>query len=350
MTGNQTSSEAKRKEIEKYLSALRPEIQVVVLRDLELAELRGEDFGSMFRHVMSKLRYSIRKAGLKYERVGSPARLFFMPVEPYLVDGSPDNAAPATVPRRCLNPIWAWLCREMMPDEAQQYADTCSRALVAGDRGAAIFTATVFRERFVELAGKAQLASVARSLVKYGAPRTASADFGSLLTAIKNHERLSDIGKLLPGSTLEKIPNLDSDTAAQAKAALTEVEDQLLANAIVLMMSRLTVPWEIARVVKGDSRLEKTAKQVAFGRLQALLSHRDTCGGAGHAEEAERVAARIVAMADAIEAEFDLAPDGPEAALCRFARCAAGSARPAFPVRHGEAAMAGTATSVAMAL
>ena len=73
----------------EYLGALRPDTQVAVLRELELSELRGDALGPSFRVVMNELRRGIRKSGRKVERVGNPSRVFYMPVEPFLISEVP---------------------------------------------------------------------------------------------------------------------------------------------------------------------------------------------------------------------------------------------------------------------
>src|SRR5262252_6305676 len=97
----------------EYLGALRPDTQMAVLRELELSELRGDALGPSFRVVMNELRRGIRKSGRVVERVGNPSRVFYMPVEPFLISEVPRARVAATVSRPSLNPIWAWICRDL---------------------------------------------------------------------------------------------------------------------------------------------------------------------------------------------------------------------------------------------
>src|SRR5437660_1554049 len=59
-----------------------------------------------------------------------PARLFFRPLEPFLVDGIGNR--PGRMSRDCLEPIWTWIGRDLLPDQTKAFSQEVSRALVAG--------------------------------------------------------------------------------------------------------------------------------------------------------------------------------------------------------------------------
>src|SRR5215471_15480833 len=190
----------------EYLGALRPDTQMAVLRELELSELRGDALGPSFRVVMNELRRGIRKSGRTVERVGNPLRIFYMPVEPFLISEVPGKSIAATVSRASLNPIWAWICRDLVPGEAKTYIETATQALMADDRPSAVVTAAVFQDKFIAAAdiilGRKN-SGLTRRLAAYGGPETMLDDLRSILYIIRNKDALRDVAKRFPAKIAE---------------------------------------------------------------------------------------------------------------------------------------------------
>ena len=104
------------------------------MTELERAVLRGDDIpgGDM---LLQEVRAAVRDSGEQANapRIGAPARAFFRPLEPFLIDTQGDRKAPGRIARATLDPIWTWIARDLVPAEAQAYCDDVSRALAAGD-------------------------------------------------------------------------------------------------------------------------------------------------------------------------------------------------------------------------
>ena len=83
---------------------------------------------------LQELRRAIRADAQPVPRIGNAARLFFMPVEPFLIDGRADHKRIGRIARVSLEPIWAWLGRDLMPAEAKALSEDINRALLADDR------------------------------------------------------------------------------------------------------------------------------------------------------------------------------------------------------------------------
>jgi hypothetical protein len=66
--------------------------------------------------------------------MGDAARMFFGPVEPFLIDDAPDHKRAGRISRVSLEPIWEWIGRDLIPAEAKALGDDINRALLAKDR------------------------------------------------------------------------------------------------------------------------------------------------------------------------------------------------------------------------
>src|SRR6185295_14749008 len=73
-----------------------------------------------------------QKTGEQPDR--NPSRLFFAPVEPFLVDDTLNTVHRGRLPRAALEPLWQWICRDLIPGHAKAYADEMSRILLTNDR------------------------------------------------------------------------------------------------------------------------------------------------------------------------------------------------------------------------
>src|SRR5262249_4556908 len=94
------------------------------------AEIPGGDL------VLQEVRRAVREAGEPTARIGNPARQFFRVLEPFLLDDAPAHKHQGRIARASLEPIWAWICRDLVPAEARAYADKISDALIADDTAA----------------------------------------------------------------------------------------------------------------------------------------------------------------------------------------------------------------------
>src|SRR6187399_1732674 len=113
---NQTSIERLR----DYLAQLPPQAQALLMREFERAIERGEDT-TVATFVLEQLRKVVRGTDEDARpRTDDPARLLFRPLEPFLVEG---NAAvrPGQIRRTSLLPVWQWLNRDGVPEQAREF-------------------------------------------------------------------------------------------------------------------------------------------------------------------------------------------------------------------------------------
>ena len=131
--------------LRQYLRELKPEARALLAAELERAVLRGEEPPGAAA-ILEELRAEARRAGRTLPRVGNPQRLFFMPVEPFLVDDMPERKHRGRISRVCLAPMWEWISRDLMPDEAKTYVDQVSLLLAANEKNGAEQVARAFQD------------------------------------------------------------------------------------------------------------------------------------------------------------------------------------------------------------
>ena len=74
-----------------YLRTLKPEARAMLVAELERGVLSGEEAAGN-ELILQELRRAIRVEGQPAAvRMGDAARLFFAPVEPFLIDDAPDH-------------------------------------------------------------------------------------------------------------------------------------------------------------------------------------------------------------------------------------------------------------------
>src|SRR5690242_9001644 len=107
-----------------YLAQLPPQSQALLMRELDRPIERGEDT-TVAAFVLEQLRTVLR--GTEEEetrpRTDDPARLWFDPIEPFLVEGNL-RMRPSQISRASLLPVWQWLVRDGAPSQAREFGAT----------------------------------------------------------------------------------------------------------------------------------------------------------------------------------------------------------------------------------
>src|ERR1700722_5062491 len=96
---------------DEYLGQLTQQARGNLLNELERLELCGAQIPGA-RVVLERLRVEFRSNGQTHKRIGNPARYFFAPLEPLLVDGAPEHANSGRLQRGSLSAIWDWINRD----------------------------------------------------------------------------------------------------------------------------------------------------------------------------------------------------------------------------------------------
>jgi hypothetical protein len=234
-----------------YLLQLPPAKQALLIAELERALLRGDDVpgGEL---LLQEVRSSVRDSGLRGPRLGAAARLFFRPLEPFLIDDQPDHKHTARMARSSLPPLWDWICRDVLPEAGNRFSEAITRALIDDGAAACEHLVRPFQDqvaaRIRSMLDDAVTDDKARRRM-IGQIGTAQAldDARDLITILTGREILAPIASRLPGhianladAQLEQVKEMVDAGAVNANG--------LLPFALILVTGRLASPWQLIRL------------------------------------------------------------------------------------------------------
>src|SRR5665213_437791 len=138
--------------LRQYLRELKPAARSILIGELERSLLRGDGLAGVSpvlgaSLVLQELRRVVREQREGAPRIGNAARLFFKPLEPFLVDDRGDHKHPGRIARSSLDTLWTWIRRDLLPDEAKIVTDEVINAMLVGDEPKANRIARGFQDR-----------------------------------------------------------------------------------------------------------------------------------------------------------------------------------------------------------
>lgn len=258
--------------LREYLRVLKPAARAMLVQELERGLLRGgEDAGNEI--VLQELRRAIRADTQPVPRIGDAARLFFAPLEPFLIDAVADHKHIGRIARLSLEPIWSWIGRDLMAAEAKALSEDINRALLADDRAKAEQLARALQERAI-LRMKDAISGVdsdersrRRLAVQVGTPR-ALEDLGTIVILLSLRDVLGDFARRLPNQ-IRVFDRDEIDTIAkQIDATLSQPsfesgalrKSDFLLYALILVMNRLVASWQLIRIAVRTAESDDTAR------------------------------------------------------------------------------------------
>ena len=255
--------EAAAEKLRAYLRELKPGARALLIGELERGLLHGTSPAGA-ELVLSELRRSLREGQSKSARFGDPARLFFQPLEPFLVDDAPDHKHRGRIARSALEPLWLWVSNTLMPEETKAYGAHVEHALMAGDTDSAEEQARGFQDlvaaRITEMLEGADDKELRRLNVQLGTSR-ALVDVQALRGILHSRNGLAMLGAQLPGH----ITSLTGPALESVKVQLDSpvaVKSDLFLYSLVLVMSKLAAPWQLLRLATRAANSD-TAKRIA---------------------------------------------------------------------------------------
>jgi hypothetical protein len=246
--------------LREYLRTLKPEARAMLVAELERSVLRGDEAAGS-ELILQELRRAIRVARQPVPRIGDAARLFFVPVEPFLIDDGADHKRLGRIARVSLEPIWDWMGRDLMPAEAKALSEDISRALSDDDRVKAEQLTRALHDRAI-LRIREAMAAVSgddrarrRLAVQVGTPR-AFEDLGTLAGILASRDVFADLGRRLPNhmrvferEQIDAVESLlDAATAQKTAATAPAGKSDVFLYGIILVMGRLASPWQLIRI------------------------------------------------------------------------------------------------------
>jgi hypothetical protein len=233
-----------------YLRELSPQARALLITEFERSLLRGDEAAGTDL-VLQELRRIAREQRDGGPRVGHSARLFFKPLEPFLVDDRADHNHPGRISRDSLEMLWTWVRRDLLPVDAAALADSVNAALLAGDEPKAEHLIRAFRDRAATAiaaslaAGASDEKSRRRLLAQIGTPRAAE-DAATLKTVLAGRRQLESLSAHLP----LRISNLANSALDQYMAEIDKAaahDGDLFLPALLTVMNRLAAPWQLIR-------------------------------------------------------------------------------------------------------
>ena len=252
--------------LRQYFRELPPGTRALLIAELERAMLRGEDVpgGDM---LVQELRVAVRHAGENGPRLETPARLFFRPLDPFLVNTRPIHKMPGRIARSALEPIWAWISRDLVPAEAKAYSDDVARLLASGEAGAPESRACAFQDRIVDRIVAALAAADAddkarRRLAGQVGTTHAVGDVRDIARILAARDALALLEERLPGHVGNFFDGPLDGVRALLESPLAAHEG-LLPYALVMVSGRLATPWQLIRLAVNAAQSDEAARIAA---------------------------------------------------------------------------------------
>ncbi len=237
--------------LRQFLREVSPQARSMLIGELERCVLRGEDIAGADL-VLQELRRVLREQRDGVPRIASSARLFFKPLEPFLVDDRDDHTHPGRIARSSLDTLWTWIRRDLLPVDAKILADDVGDALLANDEARAQSVTRKFQDRAAAVfethfERAASDEKVRRRLLAQVGTKRAEEDSTTLRCVLKGRERLAELAERLP----LRIGNLGDDQLDECKELIEGVEaadHELFLYALLMVRDRLAAPWQLLRL------------------------------------------------------------------------------------------------------
>lgn len=239
-----------------YLRALSPTARGLLIGELERSILRGES-NAAADFVLHQLRHIMREHRESGTRLSETARLFFRPLEPFVVDDHGAHKHPGRVARSSLEHLWLWVRRDLLREEAKVLIDEVNDALLAGDAPCAERLVGNFQDS-AAAAIRSRLAASAddeKAQLRLQAQITTPAAIDEATTlhrVLAGRDALDRLGKQIP----LRIGNLRHEELAETRALIESTaagDGELFLPALLMVTSRLVAPWQLIRFVTNAS-------------------------------------------------------------------------------------------------
>jgi hypothetical protein len=237
--------------LRQFLRELKPEARAMLIGELERGLLRGDEMPGA-ELVLQELRRSAREAGRPSPRVGNLARLFFQPLEPFLVDDVATHVHPGRIARAVLDPIWQWIARDLLPGEAKAVSEDVARAYADHDNARAEALARAFQDRACARikaalqAAETDERAMRRLTAQIVTPRPIE-HVQAILDILDRREGLVAFSAQLP----RHIKTLTDGAIDNIRALLKAPEcadPKFFLYALLLVMGRLSAPWQLIKL------------------------------------------------------------------------------------------------------
>jgi hypothetical protein len=260
--------------LNELLQRLTPPTRSNLLDELERLELSGEEIPGA-GEVMETLRAEFRGGGQTQKRNSIPARQFFTPLEPLLVEGSPQHATTGGIQRTSLSAIWEWITRDLLPTMARDYVKNVNDLIGMDKQREARQAAATFQVKVVKsmenvLASPESANQIRNRLSAYTASPAAFDDLTKMLSALRARDQLAKLNEALPPK-LGRFEDADVAKIAPLLDAFAKANPEQVSFALMLVAKRLKTHWQLIRLATKTAS-SKNAADVAASPYAAAVS------------------------------------------------------------------------------
>jgi hypothetical protein len=309
--------------LRQFLNELPANARALLMAELERGLLRGEDMPGA-ELVLQELRREARD-NTRTKRPGNLARLFFQPLEPFLVDDTATHHHPGRIARVTLEPVWEWIGRDLMPGEAKAVTEQVAAAFERGEAARAEQLAFAFQDRAVTrmeetLNAAANDDKMRRRIAGQIGTQRALDDVSAIMTVLKSRHQLAIFGTRLPGH----IKSFDEAVVGDVKGLIESPSaggQKLFVYKLIMVMSRLGAPWQLIRLATraagSDSsvRIAETpyaiAVEIVFAEIERMVGELKAELRTGRGLATGALLKGIHDAARGLRTEIDLANDSP---------------------------------------
>ena len=259
--------------LREFLRELPANSRSTLIAELERKMVAGDNIVGA-ELILTELRRLFRESRQTAPRHGNAARLFYKPLEPFMVDDAAERRHPGRISRGALDSIWSWIRRDLLPDEAEKFTDAVCDVLLANDTTRAEFLAREFQDQVAAALAPTFATGDDRErrrlLAQIGTPRPQD-DALNLMRVLKLRDPLAMFADHLPGY----IANLSDQRLTETKgliAAAAGRSPDIVPYALVVVMQRLAAPWQMIRLVPKGSRLPAGEEDMAVDMVVAELA------------------------------------------------------------------------------
>jgi hypothetical protein len=256
-----------------FLRELPANSRSTLIVELERKILAGETIAGA-ELILTELRRLFRESRQTMPRHGNAARLFYKPLEPFMVDDNAERRHPGRISRTVLDSLWSWIRRDLLPDQAEKFTSTIGELLLANDTIRADFLTREFQDQVAAALAPAFLGNDDRErrrlLSQIGTPRPQD-DALNLMRVLKLRDPLAMFADHLPGY----IANLSEQRLTETQgliAAAAGRAPEIVPYALVMVMRRLAAPWQMIRLVPKGARLPAGEAETAVDMVVAELA------------------------------------------------------------------------------
>ena len=299
--------------LKEFLQRLTPPTRSNLLDELERLEVCGSEIPGS-GEVMETLRAEFRNSGQTQKRNSVPARYFFTPLEPLLVEGAPQHATTGGIQRGSLSAIWEWISRDLLPTMARDYVKNVTDLITMDKqrearRAAATFQTKVAKSMENILSSPDSADQIRARLASYTASPAIFDDLTKMLSAFRARDEIAKLSEALPTKMI-RFEDAELAKVTPLLDAFAKTHPEQVPFAVMLVARRLKTHWHLihlaTRAASSKNAASVAATPYAVAVSMVLDRLEDKRGLLRLALKQERILVAKEILIDLYDTEFAL--------------------------------------------